>query len=325
MPELWDIPQGMDNAEVTARSSEATCLSITPLINGVLDVRYALRKEVAVEDFDDGSLLFLCDQLRLVELNPVARDVVAHLNDGRTIYQVAEAVASVYDQPIRVVLADVHQLVTALENQGALESIHTNGRPAVGRFREIKSAADVQHLIIHAAAVTTPEGALLLLGRSGVGKTTTCQALAGCYPTLAGDVTCLVRSGETWSVMDASPWLLQQPEADVIAQDGAPLHAVSRLFKAQRARSKPLSSREACRYLTDALFEVGWHAGADAARKRAWFATVADIARRYPGAALHLTLDAAETCRTAQDWLACGRGAGSVEPHVVLLQEGTKA
>jgi hypothetical protein len=82
---------------------------------------YVLRDEVAVEDFEDGSLVLLCEQLRLVQLNPVARDIVALLDGERTPRQVAKAVAQAYEQPFEQVLADVLELLTDLEAQGVVE------------------------------------------------------------------------------------------------------------------------------------------------------------------------------------------------------------
>jgi hypothetical protein len=82
---------------------------------------YVLRDEVAIEDFEDGSLVLLCEQLRLVQLNPMARDIVGRLDGKRTVRQVAEAVAQAHGQPFDQVLSDVLDLLTALEAQGLVE------------------------------------------------------------------------------------------------------------------------------------------------------------------------------------------------------------
>jgi hypothetical protein len=82
---------------------------------------YVLRDEVAIEDFEDGSLVLLCEQLRLVQLNPMARDIVGHLDGERTVRQVAEAVAQAHGQPFDQVLSDVLELLTTLEAQGVIE------------------------------------------------------------------------------------------------------------------------------------------------------------------------------------------------------------
>jgi hypothetical protein len=82
---------------------------------------YVFRDEVAIEDFEDGSLALLCEQLRLVHLNPMARDIVGRLDGERTVWQVAEAVAQAHGQPFERVLSDVLELLTALEAQGVVE------------------------------------------------------------------------------------------------------------------------------------------------------------------------------------------------------------
>jgi hypothetical protein len=87
---------------------------------------YVLREEVAIEDFEDGSLALLCEQLRLVQLNPIARDIVGRLDGERAVRQVAEAIAQAHGQPFDQVLSDVLELLTALEAQGVVERRETN-------------------------------------------------------------------------------------------------------------------------------------------------------------------------------------------------------
>jgi hypothetical protein len=95
-----------------------------PVRHGLVpETRYALRDEVAIEDFEDGSLVLLCEQLRLVELNPTARDVVGRLDGERTAGQVASAVAADYGQPFERVLSDVLELLDDLETQGVLDPV----------------------------------------------------------------------------------------------------------------------------------------------------------------------------------------------------------
>jgi len=88
---------------------------------------YVLRDEVAIEDFEGGSLVLLCEQLRLVQLNPMARDIVGRLDGERTVRQVAEAVAQAHGQPFERVLSDVLELLTTLEAQGVVERREKNG------------------------------------------------------------------------------------------------------------------------------------------------------------------------------------------------------
>jgi hypothetical protein len=92
------------------------------------DACYTVRDEVAIEDFDDGSLVLLCEQLRLVELNPIARDVVGRLDGTCTVRQVAGAVAQAYGEPSDRVLSDLLNLLTDLEQEGVVNRCDHNGK-----------------------------------------------------------------------------------------------------------------------------------------------------------------------------------------------------
>ena len=87
---------------------------------------YVLRDEALIEDFENGSLVLLCEQLRFVQINSVARDVVAQLDDQRTVRQVGAAIAESYDRPFEPVLADVLELLAYLESQGVVQ--HSTAR-----------------------------------------------------------------------------------------------------------------------------------------------------------------------------------------------------
>jgi ABC-type nitrate/sulfonate/bicarbonate transport system ATPase subunit len=140
-------------------------------------------------------------------------------------------------------------------------------------------------LLLHAAAVVAPAGALLLLGHSGAGKSTVCRLVAGRLPVLADDVVRLARKGEmgaTWHVSDAQ----QDPAAPVRA---VPLVAVLRLFQAEAAALVRATPRQMCGYLADALFEVELQRQVSNWPRRAWFACVADVARLHPGWQLRFT------------------------------------
>jgi len=149
-------------------------------------------------------------------------------------------------------------------------------------------------LALHASAIVTPCGAVLFLGHAGAGKSTICQLLSKRFPPLADDVVYLIRQEDgTWHVADGSRRAFGGPlQAGELAElEGVPLRAILRLFQDSASRVAPITSREACRHLTDALFEVVWQRRYDLANKRAWFALVADIARRYSGSRLYFTLD----------------------------------
>lgn len=86
--------------------------------------RYAVRGEVAIEDFQDGSLAMLCDQLVLIALNPTAREALGNLDGGRTVHQVADALMRRYGQLYERVLEDVLELLADLEAKGLVERLN---------------------------------------------------------------------------------------------------------------------------------------------------------------------------------------------------------
>ncbi len=72
---------------------------------------FSLNPVVAIEDFHQSSLALHCEELRLVELNVTARDIVGRLDGQRTLAEVADAMAADYDQPVDMVLSDVIEVI----------------------------------------------------------------------------------------------------------------------------------------------------------------------------------------------------------------------
>lgn len=84
---------------------------------------FHLNPVVAIEDFGERSLALHCEDLRLVELNVTARDILRRLDGERSLRDVAAAMATDYDQPVDVVLADV---VEVIEQMLALDIVREN-------------------------------------------------------------------------------------------------------------------------------------------------------------------------------------------------------
>ena len=172
------------------------------------------------------------------------------------------------------------------------------------------SVADYM-MALHASAVVTPGGALLFLGHAGTGKSTVCGLLACHYQPLADDAVFLFRGGDDdWLVADGSRSAFGLPdveEKERARTSGVALRAVFRLRQESQPRVVPIEPRDTCRHLTDGLFEIKRQQRGDLADKRAWFADLAGIARRYPGAELHFALDPEETCRVVEEYLISRR------------------
>jgi hypothetical protein len=121
-----DLHRVPDNDTIKGHYTLDELPSISASPDWQWQAHYVLRDEVAIEDFDGGSLVLLCEQLRLVQLNPMARDIVGHLDGECTVRQVAETVAQAHGQPFDQVLADMLELLTALEAQGVVERREKN-------------------------------------------------------------------------------------------------------------------------------------------------------------------------------------------------------
>ena len=106
------------------------------------NICYTLKDEVAIEDFDDESLLLLCEQLRMVRLNSVARDILSLLDGKRTIHQVTEELAHVYRKPLDEILPDVRELLANLEAEGVVKPLITFSMKGSREMSDIRYLAN---------------------------------------------------------------------------------------------------------------------------------------------------------------------------------------
>jgi hypothetical protein len=75
---------------------------------------YCLNDAVAIEDFGERSLALHCVDLRLIELNATARDMLRRLDGQASIGQVAAAMADDYGQSVATILPDVQEIVAQM-------------------------------------------------------------------------------------------------------------------------------------------------------------------------------------------------------------------
>jgi len=142
-------------------------------------------------------------------------------------------------------------------------------------------------IFLHASSVIVSGKALLFLGHSSSGKSTISRLLSERYPIIADDKVyiCKNKNGD-WSVCDGSDGfpLKQRYSPSAGRQKSYPLFAVLRIFKSKSMKIMPISPKETCRYLMDAVFEI------DIQRKqkdlkimKQWFALTAEISRKIKG------------------------------------------
>ena len=85
---------------------------------------YRLNPVVAIEDFGERSLALHCEDLRLVELNLTARDLINRLDGETPLEAVAAAMAAAYDQPVEVILEDARVILGQMEQIGIVEPVN---------------------------------------------------------------------------------------------------------------------------------------------------------------------------------------------------------
>lgn len=91
---------------------------------------YRLHPAVAVESFGERSLALHCEDLRLVELNATAADLLSRLDGQTSLQEVAAAMAADYDQPLANVWADVQESIAQMVDLGLVQQVSPGEQPA---------------------------------------------------------------------------------------------------------------------------------------------------------------------------------------------------
>ena len=89
---------------------------------------YIQSPEVAVEDFGEWSLAFHCADLRLMELNATARDLLTRLTGEKTVTEVAESMADIYCQPVKKMFLEVQRTLEQMADMEMIVRVNGNCR-----------------------------------------------------------------------------------------------------------------------------------------------------------------------------------------------------
>lgn len=84
---------------------------------------YRRTPDIAIEDFDGRALVLHCVDLRLIELNTTATDLIHRLDGQASLRQIAEAMTDDYHRPMETILDDVQVSMMRLEELGIVERI----------------------------------------------------------------------------------------------------------------------------------------------------------------------------------------------------------
>ena len=87
------------------------------------NLRYVLQEEAAIEDFDDGSLIFLARQKKIIEINHSARRILRLLNGRRSLQQVIKKTSRDYDIQENEARIDIQKLIADLGDQGTVNPV----------------------------------------------------------------------------------------------------------------------------------------------------------------------------------------------------------
>ena len=84
---------------------------------------FRLNPVVAIEDFGERSLALHCEDLRMVELNATARDLIRRLDGEKNLSEVAGTMAADYDQPEETVLTDAQAVIEQMVALDIVEEV----------------------------------------------------------------------------------------------------------------------------------------------------------------------------------------------------------
>ena len=103
-------------------------------VSATSGLRYALRKDVAIEDFGGRSLALRCDVLELREINAGGRKILERVDGKRTVADIARAT----DMAAEEVAAALREM----ERQGIVRQVAALSKERPGNVSEAKYLAD---------------------------------------------------------------------------------------------------------------------------------------------------------------------------------------
>ena len=103
-------------------------------VSATSGLRYALRKDVAIEDFGGRSLALRCDVLELREINAGGRKILERVDGKRTVADIARAT----DMAAEEVAAALREM----ERQGIVRQAAALSKERPGNVSEAKFMAD---------------------------------------------------------------------------------------------------------------------------------------------------------------------------------------
>lgn len=124
----------------------------------ILGARYEFGKSLAIEDFDDGSLIFLMENCRLIKINHVARDVLWFMDGKNNTREIFHYVASAYNVSFEKIYQDVSTIIEKLADMAILRDVKQ-----LQRIKDYNAMDDIKYSINQNAScrIEDSDGAIL--------------------------------------------------------------------------------------------------------------------------------------------------------------------
>ncbi len=124
----------------------------------IMNARYVVRKSVAIEYFEEGSLVFIPETKRLIRINRTATDILRRMDGKQTTRRIIQDVASFYGASFDSICQDISRLLTDLAEKEIISDVRH-----LGRVRGYNAMDDVKFIVNHdvSCRIEDPDGAIL--------------------------------------------------------------------------------------------------------------------------------------------------------------------
>ena len=124
----------------------------------ILNAYHRIRKSAGVEAFNEGLLIFIPQECRLIQTNRVVRDILSRMDGKRTTRELIREVAEIYDAPFDSICQDVSSVLMDLERQTIIRDVGELKKVMGFRLME-----NVKYSINHdvSCRIEDPDGAIL--------------------------------------------------------------------------------------------------------------------------------------------------------------------
>jgi len=85
---------------------------------------YVLRNDIAIEDFDDGTLLFQASDRQMISANKITRHILSTLDGTRTLKEISALLVTEYHVPEQEIEEDIAEILANLESRRIIKQMH---------------------------------------------------------------------------------------------------------------------------------------------------------------------------------------------------------